>query len=248
MDYSKLKLLNISELTSIAKQMDIYDDTRSRESRNSDRFKSTLIRRIAKGLREYEEYKQEKIDKYKKLERIGGDGKEGKTFVVKNRRGHKYAMKTFPKSKSSKTLKRELEFQQRASKHGLSPKIRDYDTVSKYIVMDLLDKNLLEILQEQNGVLTLTQQKHIINLFKGLDKINIFHRDPNPLNIMTKNGNWYIIDYGFAVEITDKLKKKYDSEDLNLHFMTTGLLLKLKELCAEASFSYMEQCLTKSIS
>ena len=71
--------------------------------------------------------------------------------------------------------------------------------------MDKLDKNLFDILKENKGKLSLKTQKRMIEIFKKLDEIGVYHGDPNPLNFMEKDGELYIIDFGFGSKIDEKL-------------------------------------------
>ena len=68
---------------------------------------------------------------------------------------------------------------------------------------------------------------HLINPDNvlGLDKINIFHGDPNPANFMIKDGKLYIIDYGFAKIIDKKLYKKLRTNTPNNKFMILGFII-----------------------
>ena len=40
----------------------------------------------------------------------------------------------------------------------------------------------------------------------------------------------YMIDYGFAKDIDDRLIKKYETNSPNMKFMILGLILKLKDI------------------
>ena len=122
---------------------------------------------------------------YKQTKKLG-EGKEGTTYLVTDINDHKYAMKTFRKQKSSKTLQREAELQQIAASVGISPKVIDIDTVSKYIVMELLEIHLWDLIVQNNGVLPKSFQKQIIGIFKKLDSCGVFHADANILNYMIK--------------------------------------------------------------
>ena len=151
-------------------------------------------------------------------------------------------MKTFKKTKSSDTLKKEAMLQQKAADFGLAPKVIDTDTVSKYIVMEKLDTHLLDYLNNQKGIFTQKQQKQIIQIFKGLDKSGVFHGDSNILNYMYKNNKLYIIDFGFAKEIDSNLVAKLKTKNPNIDIMTLGFILKLKEMnCPAESYSYLLQ-------
>jgi tRNA A-37 threonylcarbamoyl transferase component Bud32 len=230
MDDLYLKTLKYDELKNIAIDMDI----------NIPKTKFELINKIIECFTEYEKYKKEKIDKYKKIEQLGNKGKEGVTYLVKTNDGSTYAMKTFKKNKSSNRLRNEARLQEIASNYNISPKIIEIDTVSKYIVMEKLDKHLFDILKEKNGILNIQQQKQIIKIFKTLDECKIFHADCNILNYMYKNKKLYIIDFGMSKEIDDKLIKKLGTSTPNLDISTLGFILKLKEFnCPSISYSYL---------
>lgn len=170
------------------------------------------------------------INRYFKLVQLGSRGKEGTTYMVADiETKKKYAMKTFKKTKSPNTLLREIEFQRLAHDHHVAPKVVDYNLEEKWIVMDLLDRTLLDILNEQNNTLTEDQQKQIIQLFENLDKAGIVHNDANPLNIMELKGKFYMIDYGFSKFSNHKDFKDY-GEAPNVKIMTVGLILWMKKI------------------
>lgn len=190
--------------------------------------KKQMILDINSALKEYEEYKKEKVDRYKKISQLGDPGKEGTTFLVTH--GNvEYAMKCFRKTKSSKTLKKEFTFLKQAGKLNISPKAIDYDTVSKYIVMEKMDSHLYSEIQKK-GKLKKAHQLRILEIFSALDKLKIFHNDANLMNYMLKDGVVYMIDFGFAKEVTPKLTKKLGTDQPNSHLMTVGLIKKLQEL------------------
>jgi len=230
MDSAQLKKLSYEDLKSVALEMDI----------KIPKSKEELIQKMIKCFKEYENYKKNTIDKYKKICQLGNKGKEGITYLVKTKDNNEYAMKTFKKNKSSEKLKLEVKLQEMASKEGISPKIIDYDTVGKYIVMEKLDKHLKDILENQNGLLTINQQKQLIKIFETLDKVKVFHADSNILNYMYKNKKLYIIDFGMSKEIDDKLIKKLGTTTPNIDIMTLGFVLKLKEHnCPKKSYEYL---------
>ena len=148
-------------------------------------------------------------------------------------------MKTFRKIKSSERIKKEAELQSRAANYGIAPEIHDINTVAKYIVMKKMDKHLLEVMKKE-GCLAKKYQKQIINIYKQLDEANVFHADANLLNYMFLDKKLYIIDFGMAKQITNSLIKKLGTTRPNLHIMTLGLILKLKEMgYKEDSWSYL---------
>lgn len=165
--------------------------------------------------------------------------------MVQTKNGDKYAMKTFRKQKSSNMLLREANLQKMASDVGIAPNIIDIDTVSKYIVMEKLDRHLLDIIKDQNGIITKEQQKQIVSIYKNLDKVKVFHGDSNLLNFMYKGSDLYIIDFGVAKEITPNLVKNLGTNTPNVDIMIPGIATKLKEKgFSRSSYKYIIKCLS----
>ena len=194
-----------------------------------------------------EELKKSADGKYTIIKQLGSPGKEGTTFLVRNRKGDEYAMKIFSKQKSVNTLLREAEHQKQVAKHGLAPEIKDINQEHKYIVMEKLDKNLFDVVKKNNGEIPETLQKKIVNIIKKLDNTGVFHGDPNPANFMTKGSTMYIIDFGFAKPIDDKLVKKYETNSPNIKFMILGLMLKLKEIYRDHNPDIEYKIFTKTL-
>lgn len=180
------------------------------------------------------------MSKYKKQHQIGEKGKEGTTFLVTDRKGREYAMKTFRKGKSSNTLYREYSLQKKASKAGIAPRVYEYNTVEKWIIMEKMDCHFYEIIKKKKGIITKKHQERLYEIFQKLDKAGVFHNDANICNYMMKNGEIYLIDYGFSKEITPKLKKTLQTETPNSRLMLIGLILKLREMkVPEKSYKYL---------
>jgi tRNA A-37 threonylcarbamoyl transferase component Bud32 len=231
MNYNQLEKLTYTELKKISVDLGI----------KATRSKEETLKSITHAFKEYESYKKSKIDRYIKITQLGMKGKEGTTYLVKNKdTGEEYAMKTFRKQKSSEKLRQEAKLQQIASETGVSPRIIDVDTVSKYIIMEKMDKHLIDIIQKQEGSLSKAHQKQIINIYKNLDNARVFHGDANLLNYMFKGKQLYIIDFGMSKEITNELVRKLGTTTPNVHIMTLGLILKLKEMnCPSSSYEYL---------
>ena len=235
MDYSILQKSSFDELKKIAREMGL----------NSKRSKSEYINVIQQAFNDYEEYKTKKIDKYTRIRQLGNKGKEGTTYLVNDSNGHEFAMKTFRKSKSSTTLKDEYSLQKKAAAFGIAPRCVEYDSVSKYIVMEKMDHHLVDVMKKQKGVLTKTQQQRLLDIFSTLDEAGVFHGDSNILNYMLKNDKIYIIDFGFSKEINSKLIKKLGTESPNMRIMTLGFVIKLKEMkYPSSSWRYLKKYLT----
>lgn len=236
MDYTHLSKYNYNELKSIARDMDL----------TIRRSKAGMIEEITHAFKEYEAYRKDKIEKYTRVEQLGNPGKEGTTYLVTLANRREYAMKTFRKQKSSNTLRKEAELQKMAADLGISPNVIDIDTVSKYIVMEKMDRHLFDDMKKQGGTMTKTQQKQIISIYKKLDKAGVFHGDVNLLNYMYKGDQLQIIDFGMAKEITHALVKKLGTETPNLHIMSLGLALKLRDMgCPSSSYEYIIKYLSE---
>lgn len=232
MNYTILENTSFGDLKKMSKDMNLP----------SRRSKAEYIAGIQEAFKEYEEYKSSKLDKYTRVKQLGNKGKEGITYLVTDQKGKEYAMKTFRKTKSSDTLKLEYDLQKKASKAGVAPRVVEYDSVSKYIVMEKMDTHLTDVMKKQDGALSRTYQYQIIDIYKKLDEVGVFHADSNILNYMLKGKDLYLIDFGFAKEINPKLCKKLGTDTPNIKIMTLGLIIKLKELnCPPSSWKYLKQ-------
>jgi len=178
------------------------------------------------------------------LEQLGNNGKEGQAFNIKVKSKY-YALKKFKKAKSKNNILKEAQLQHTASLKGISPNIYECNLDKKYIIMDKLDTNLFKILRKNNGKLSIKYQKEIVRIINMLDKINIFHGDPNPANFMIKDGKLYIIDYGFAKIIDQKLYKKLQTTVPNKKFMLLGFILKCKDSFSNTNYTYLKKYLNE---
>lgn len=236
MDYDQLKKLPFSELRAMATAMGL----------SKQKSIQGYVDEITTSFKEYESYKKNKIDRYVISEQLGQKGKEGDVYLVRdNHNNNNYAMKRFRRNKSSINLKKEAHIQSRAAKHFICPQVYDYDTVSKYIVMEKIDNNLFNLLRKQKGKMATTYQKQMINILQKLDEIGIFHGDASPLNFMITGRKLYIIDFGFAKDINTTLIKKFKTKSPNMKFMVIGFILKMREIVPGVRYEYLEQYITK---
>lgn len=214
---------------------------------NVRKSKDDMIGDILKAFREYEKYKKDKIDKYTKGKQLGENGKEGITYsVICSTDGKEYAMKTFRRNKSSALLRKEAELQKKAADVGVAPNIIDIDTVSKFIIMEKMEKHLLSVMKAQNGEMTRQQQKQIITIYKKLDEAGVFYGDNNLMNYMFKGKKLYIIDFGIAKDITSALVSRLGTTTPNITIMTLGLILKLRDMgCSSKSYEYLSKYLSE---
>ena len=239
MDKALVAKMSLTELKEVATHLEIENI--------SNLKKPELLKIVIDCIDEYEtEIKRkhsrlENNGKYKILRQIGNKGKEGITYLILDTRTDTYlAMKTFVKMKSPKRIEDEARLQHLASLEGISPKVIEVNTDDKYIVMELLDGHLYDLMKKESGVISVPHQKQLINIFKALDKSKVFHGDSNILNYMFLNDRLYIIDFGMSKDIDDKLISKLKTSTPNFELMTLGLILKLKELkCPDISYSYL---------
>jgi tRNA A-37 threonylcarbamoyl transferase component Bud32 len=144
----------------------------------------------------------------KQVRQLGETGKEGTVWLVEGG-DEEHALKQFKKGKSQRTLKCEVDMAIRAGEAGVGPKVVEYSLSKLQIVMQKLDRTLIDVVREQQGRLTEKQQLRILEMYGALGKEGIFHNDPNPLNIMEKNGTLFVIDYGMSKEISSNKFEKY---------------------------------------
>lgn len=220
-----LDLYTIDELKELCSKLEI----------KPKRTKKELIADISSEFKIYVDYSNKKKNKYKIINQIGNKGKEGITYLVVDKKGNKYAMKTFKKTKSSKKLKKEFLLQKKAGKKGIAPKVYDYDVLEKFIVMELMDNHLYEELDKNPAFLTKKHQERIYEIYSTLDDIEVFHNDANICNYMLKNNKLYLIDYGFAKEINSKLIKEVKTDKPNSILMLIGFIITLKKKGVPAS-------------
>lgn len=182
----------------------------------------------------------EKYINYTYIRQLGARGKDGRTFLALDKNKKEVAIKIFDDNKSSSAIEREAQLQSVAAEAGISPKVFDYSGVGKYIVMEKLDVNLYDCFKEQNGQISVGQQKALVKLFKKLDACKIYHRDPNPPNFMKKGGRWYVIDFGFAKPINANTITKY-GETPNIKYMPQGFKRKIQDIYADSKLEYIDR-------
>jgi tRNA A-37 threonylcarbamoyl transferase component Bud32 len=229
---------SLYDLQKVAKKLKIKDYEEYR--------KKDLYNKILRELENIEKSKRKVEKKYIIKEQIGNKGREGKTFlVVDNKFNTEYAMKRFRNNKSSDKLFSEVGFQRRASEYNISPKIVDFDIRNeKFIVMEKMDYHLTDEITFNGGLLSDSRQEELINIYKKLDKLKIFHGDANLLNYMIKDDKLFIIDFGMAQEIDEKLKQKLNTPTPNMKAMLLLFVMRLKESnCPKESYRILEKYL-----
>lgn len=230
-----MEKLTKSELIEICKDLSLSYDNKLTKLQLTD-----LILKSFDDIKPLLDKKFIKYTDYNIYEQIGNKGKEGITYLVKNKDNNQFmAMKTFKKTKSTKRIEEEASLQRKASEIGIAPVVFEVNLEQRYIVMELMSEHLMDVMKEQDGNLTEKQQNDILDIFKQLDSVKVFHGDVNLMNYMYKyDGSLSIIDFGFSKPIDKTLIKKLNTTTPNFDLMTLGLVLKLKEMNCPSSASY----------
>jgi tRNA A-37 threonylcarbamoyl transferase component Bud32 len=159
-------------------------------------------------------------------------GKDGTVTLLRKGR----VKKTFRRNKNRELIEKEVNFMKKGYRLGVSPKIYEYfsgeDDENPYIVMEELDKTLVDTINRSKGKMSKDHQRQVISILSTLDKNLIFHGDVSPLNFMTGKGEkkdkLYIIDYGMTKDMDEAFIKKH-SKDANIKLGITVFILKIRE-------------------
>ena len=219
MDFGKIKKLENNVIDTMASELEIPSNY-SRKKKEGE---------IVRKLSSYQDYMNKHRAKFKRQFQIGNEGKEGVTYLVKDKNGDPLAMKVFRKTKSPVTLRREADLQQTAAVQGAAPNVIEVDTVMKTITMERMGRHLLDVILS-NHCLNESQQRGLVRLFNRLDDAGVFHGDSNLLNYMIRGKKIYLIDYGMSKMIDGNFIKKVKTSRPNMTLMALGFILKLKEL------------------
>ena len=77
------------------------------------------------------------------------------------------------------------------------------------IIMQLMGRLLEDVIRSQNGTLTEVQQYRLVSTSLAMDAIGVYHNDPNPLNVMYTNDDFYYIDFGLSKPINPKKNGRF---------------------------------------
>lgn len=154
-------------------------------------------------------------NEYKLLREIGS-GSFGEVYLAKNKDNKKFAAKIEKKGDRSR-LYDEYKFYKKLYDRGFKigiPKIISFIETPEYnmLVMELLGKNLDELLEEYNGTFDINTVLKIgidiINLLECLHETGFIHRDIKPNNFMTgyksDSKHLYVLDFGLSKQYINK--------------------------------------------
>lgn len=140
--------------------------------------------------------------KFKILEQIG-KGTFGKIFKAENKNTNEIVAIKLEKKANNITLKNEARIYTHLKELQCIPKIKSFGVDGKYnfLVIDLLDKSLHDLIQEA-GVLPLKDVlnigKELIEIIKHVHDRGIIHRDIKPENFMFSGNRIKLIDFGLS--------------------------------------------------
>ena len=152
----------------------------------------------------------------------GKAGAQGTTFIAAGPSGREYAIKMFKPDKSVNVINREYNLQDKAADKGVAPAVYAKNTNQKYIIMQKMKETIVDYKTRKVGdeqlVLPRSMQAQLYALCVRLDAAKVVQNDGNPLNLMLDDsGRLYIIDYGLAKHIDEKiLKKRGPQPNVNL--------------------------------
>lgn len=133
-------------------------------------------------------------------------GEFGEIKMAKNKYTNKLVAIKIEK-KLQNTLTYESRIYQYLSKIDNIPKLRHFitDTLNNYLIIDLLDYNLILYKKENNNIdnidnifILITK---LLTILKNIHEMGIVHRDIKPENICFKNKEPFLIDFGMAKHI-----------------------------------------------
>ena len=161
-------------------------------------------------------------------------GKDGVVILVRYQ-GKPAAHKVFiRKTKSKKSILFELKCLKRAAELGIAPQLYGYDIVSSpaSFVMQALGKTLVDVLNEERGILPDHYQRKMIDILDALDRHGIFHGDVSALNFMTgigmESSKLYVIDFGMSSRITPAFRR-LNGNHPNIKLGITYFILRIRE-------------------
>ena len=156
------------------------------------------------------------------IKQLGEDGKDGVVSLVRFPNSLEAAMKQYKKTKSTKMIQKEVDFQRQAALAGIAPQIMHVDLPNRRIFMEKMAARVVDELSETDQRF----ERELSEIMIKLDEIGILHNDGNPLNLMfDADDNLKIIDFGLSKTITKAVRKKWGSPNVKvtLRLLKRGL-------------------------
>ena len=142
---------------------------------------------------------------------LGNIGKDGETWLIRNNANNiYYACKIFRKTKNIKSIKTEIQTQQKLSGTGIAPEILEIDGWhnERCFIMDLVYGHSLVDHKRKGYSWSIKDIEQIQNIARQLAKKEIMISDSNfKMNLMydTLKDKWFLIDYGMINKPQKKL-------------------------------------------
>ena len=150
------------------------------------------------------------VGEWKPVGRSGEVGKEGEVFLVRREGGDQtvFALKQFKPKKSIAAVHKEARLQAQAAATGAAPRVvAVLETKPPVIVMERMDRTIMDVCKAQGNKLTAKQQWRILCAVERLEKSGVVHNDSNPLNLMIEgkgpDGQWRFVDFGMAKKASE---------------------------------------------
>jgi len=157
------------------------------------------------------------------MNQLGEDGKDGIVSLVKFPNGLRCACKQYKRTKSTKMIQKEVDFQRQAAEAGIAPEIMHVDLPNRRIFMEIMAARVVDELSESDERF----EQELLTIMDKLDSIGILHNDGNALNLMFDNDdNLKIIDFGLSKKITPAIRRKWDNAPntkVTYHMLKKGL-------------------------
>jgi predicted Ser/Thr protein kinase len=156
------------------------------------------------------------------INQLGEDGKDGVVSLVRFPNSLEAAMKQYKKTKSTKMIQKEVDFQRQAAEAGIAPEIMHVDLPNRRIFMEKMAARVVDELSETDERF----ERELSEIMFKLDEIGILHNDGNPLNLMfDAEDNLKIIDFGLSNKITKAVRKKWGTPNVKvtLRLLKRGL-------------------------
>jgi serine/threonine protein kinase len=160
-----------------------------------------------------------------------GNGKFGNVYKGVNKKtGEKVAIKCEDKNMLVKILKHETTILNYLYRNGCKyvPVIYWYGMVKldSYLVMPLYD-SLLTSNQKFTEPIVNHLMIKMISILKHVHENYVIHRDIKPQNVMEKNGEIYLIDFGLSTVYVDEEKKHIANSGSREHIIGTPNYISL---------------------